>query len=370
MPSEFCPSRLTLARKRRGMTRSALAQAAHLSANIIQAYERCEKSPSGSTVQSLADILRFPVEFFSAGDVDEFRADGVSFRALSSLTAAQRDRALAAGGLAEQLSQWIEERFTTPAPDVPSLRGFPPESAAEALRAEWRLGERPIANMLHLLEARGVRVFSLPTDCSRIDAFSVWRDDIPFVFLTTTKSGERGRFDAAHELGHLTLHQRGGPTGREAESEADRFASAFLMPRASVIASAPRSTTLSYLIKLKENWMVSVAALVHRLKSLNLITEWHYRTLCIELSQKGYRTNEPGQRIQRESSQLLSKVFATLRNEGVSRATVARELDILGEELESVIFGMVITSVPGGRRNDPTSARVPSTNRLQVVPND
>jgi Zn-dependent peptidase ImmA (M78 family) len=80
------------------------------------------------------------------------------------------------------------------------------------------------------LEAHGVRVFLLPVDSASVDAFSVWHQETPFVFLNPMKSGERGRMDAAHKLGHLTLHGHGVPRSRQVELEADRFASAFLMP--------------------------------------------------------------------------------------------------------------------------------------------
>ena len=100
-------------------------------------------------------------------------------------------------------------------------------------------------NMVHLFEAKGVRVFSLVEDTRTVDAFSVWRGTRPFAFLNTIKTGEHGRFDAAHELGHLVLHRHGGPSGRRAEDEANRFASSFLMPAADVIARLPRIHTLN-----------------------------------------------------------------------------------------------------------------------------
>src|SRR5262249_25369006 len=112
-------------------------------------------------------------------------------------------------------------------------------------------------NMVHLLESKGVRVFSLAQECREVDAFSLWRGELPFVFLNTMKSGERGRMDAAHELGHLALHRHGGPGGRDAESEADRFASAFLMPEGSVLALGLRNPRVDQLIKLKKKWKVS-----------------------------------------------------------------------------------------------------------------
>ena len=111
----------------------------------------------------------------------------------------------------------------------------------------WGLGELPVKNMIHLLESKGIRVFSLSIDTAQLDAFSMWHADTPFVFLNTMKSCEHSRFDAAHELGHLVLHRHAGSKGQEAEREANAFASAFLMPRASVLANAPHMATVDQL---------------------------------------------------------------------------------------------------------------------------
>jgi Zn-dependent peptidase ImmA (M78 family) len=171
------------------------------------------------------------------------------------------------------------------------------------------------------------------------------------------KSGERGRFDAAHELGHLVLHRHAAPQGREAEHEADAFASAFLMPRGAVVAATPTYVDVDRLVRLKTNWNVSVAALAHRLHDVGLVSEWIYRSMCIEIAQRGYRTNEPNG-IERETSQLLDKVFRSLRDEDITRAALARMLHIPQAELESLVFGLVLSSLDGGRANDePTRAR-------------
>jgi len=66
-----------------------------------------------------------------------------------------------------------------------------PESAATALRAVWGRGEEPLPNLIQLGEAFGVRVLSLPTDADTVDAFSLWLNDIPYVFLSTAKTAER-----------------------------------------------------------------------------------------------------------------------------------------------------------------------------------
>ncbi len=218
--------------------------------------------------------------------------------------------------------------------------------------------------MVHLLESKGVRVYSLAENSVEVDAFSLWHSNTPFVFLNTLKSAEHGRFDAAHELGHLVLHRHCGPHQPNAEKQANAFASAFLMPRASVLANAPRMATLKHLVQLKKFWVVSVAALAYRLHTLGMLSDWHYRTLCIEMGQLGYRKREP-EGAQRERSQVLALVFAGLREEGVGKSAVAEQLQIDSDELDKLVFGLMLTGLSGGGQ---TSARNPSTApRLRVV---
>ncbi len=168
------------------------------------------------------------------------------------------------GAIALHFNKWLEERFDMPVATLPDLsREHNPEMAAESLRRVWGIGKLSIRNLIHLLEANGVRVFSLALETKEVDAFSMWKGNVPFIFLNTYKTAEHSRFDAAHELGHLVLHKHGGPHGRETEKEADAFASAFLMPAESVVANAPRFTTVSDLIKLKKVGNQSVQPIRH-----------------------------------------------------------------------------------------------------------
>ncbi len=220
------------------------------------------------------------------------------------MSAGQRDAALASGALAIEFARWLDQRFELPRPDVLDLRGAEPDVAAEAVRHHWAIGEKPIGNLIHLLERSGVRVFSLAEQCHEVDAFSLWRERTPYVFLNAQKTPEHSRFDAAHELGHLVLHRHAHgncegapstdldpepPRGRRAEDEANAFASALLMPRTNLLAMTPRMPTFAKLIEIKKVWRVSLAALIHRLHRLRVLNDWQYRSLCIEISRAGYR---------------------------------------------------------------------------------
>jgi len=353
----FNPSRLALARRRRGLTKRELAEAAQLSERSIVAYESGATVPTDATVEQLARALAFPVAFLHRADVDAIPEGSASFRSMARMTAAQRDRALAGGALALELTAWTEARFGLPPADVPDLRHCKdPEAAAGALRQHWRLGDGPITHMVRLIEAKGVRVFSLAEQCRELDAFSFWRAGTPFVFLNTMKSAERGRFDAAHELAHLAMHRHGEPNGREAEREADAFASAFLMPRSGVLAGAPRVPSLERLTRLKRQWNVALSAYAHRLHDIGVLSDWHYRRLVIEIQQRGFRRAEPDGG-PREMSLVFEKVFDSLRKEKVSRADVARELDWPLAELNALVFGLVMTAGSGGAKD----SRAPSS---------
>lgn len=352
------PSRLVLARKRRRMTLAKLSKESGVSVRSLTAYENDHKPPSQETLELLADALDVPVSFFEAPEVEEIEIDALSFRALSKMTALDRDAARSAGRIAIEVNRWMEERFTLPKPDVPTLPHLPPEQAAERVRRLWGLGETPVPNMIHLLEAHGIRVFSLAADCASVDAFSVqWKRTKPFIFLNLEKSGERGRFDAAHELGHLVMHaEHRIPHGTEAENEAQQFASAFLMPKAGLLAQRLHNADARRILSAKKKWKVAAVALAYRLHDLGLLTDWGYRSTVKQLSQMGYRRGEPGG-IARETSQLLSKVFSALRDERVRLSAMASDLDISVEELNRHVFGLVPLVLEGDKEPGAVHAR-------------
>lgn len=359
------PSRIALARRRRGLTLAELSARSGVSLQSLSNYETGRTSPRPITVDKIASALDFPAAFFEGPALDDLPSEGISWRARSKTSARVLDAARAAGVLGAMLYDWIDERFQLPAVDIPSLGKPDPETAAGMVRTRWGLGDAPAPNMVHLLEAHGVRVFSLDPDHAEVDAFAVWRDGVPFVFLNTLKSAERGRFDAAHELGHLVMHgSEHACSGPEAERQANDFASAFLMPRASVLGHMPSGAHVDQIIRGKRIWNVSAMALTYRMHDLGLLTDWQYRSTCAELSRLGYRSDEPEGMDQRETSQVLTKVFTALRTKHIRPSSVAAELGLTTEEMNRLMFGLTFTTFPGGNRQDTASAQ----RKLSVVP--
>jgi Zn-dependent peptidase ImmA (M78 family) len=351
----FNVERLELARKRRRYTARTLAERAKIAPVTLSRIVNRQQIADEATIDKLARALAYPRSFFFRDDIDPLEVSSASFRSLRAMTALERDAALSAGSLAYELADWTKGRFNLPLTDILDLsHERNPAGAARTLRQYWAIGEKPIANMVKLLETKGVRVFSLAENTRNVDAFSCWRGIEPYIFLNTFKSAERSRFDAAHELGHLALHRHGGPKqGRSAELEAHAFASSFLMPRDDVLATIPFVTSLKQIVKAKKRWGVSVAALAHRLHKLGVLTDWQYRTFCIQIN-RAFGENEPDG-LPPERSSVWQMILTDLWKEGVARHHIATNLDIPDDEMENLLFGLMgdvnAPNRPKGRPN-------------------
>ncbi|WP_050385477.1 helix-turn-helix domain-containing protein [Bradyrhizobium pachyrhizi] len=349
MGEEFNPRRLTLARKRRRLTAKSLAEQAGLAVDTISRLENGSNEPDDATIDKLLLVLNFPRSFFFDHDPQEIDTGAVSFRSFSKMSAKERDAAISAGSLGLQLSAWVEERFALPQPKLLDLSyETDPEMAAHSIRQAWSIGERPVGNLMGLLETKGLRIFSLSENTATVNAFSFWRDEKPFIFLNNFKTAESSIFDAAHELGHLVMHKHGDPKEtRSAEREANRFASTFLMPAKDVRATVPRRITIDTVLEVKKRWRVSAMAMAHRLSSLKLLSDWQYKSVCIELAKRGYRSGEPGG-IERETSVIWRKVLTQLWSEKTTKNDIAADLHLPLDELEGLIWNLAgVQSAPG-----------------------
>ncbi len=341
--SELTPSRITLARMSRGLTISQLADELGVDRRSVHGYEAGSMRPADANIEKIAYVLDHPIGFFFGDEVDIPTPEAISFRSMARMTANHRAMAQAQFVKGVMVDSWIRARFNTPALDLPEA--FPsqtkPEDAAAALRMAWKLGTAPIKNMIHLLESKGVRVFSLSMETTAVDAFSVWQDGAPYIFLNNQKSAERSRFDAAHELGHLLLHSHGSQKGRVAELEADQFASAFLMPSEPIRLDYPKIPSIAAYIRYKKVWNVSLAAMVFRAHSLGVISDWHYRALYREMSRDGFRKHEPDPSA-RERSLLFDKVLNLVQADGSGVAEIASKLMLPEREVASLLFQTAI----------------------------
>ena len=367
MPEDTChlsPTRLILARHLRGLTKVELAGKAQITRQSLSGYEAGNRLPSPEILGRLSTALSIPPTFLSAGEVDPPAAASISFRSLARLPARTRDQACATAVIAVQAAEWIDRQFELPTPNVPDWELVQPEAAADSLRRKWALGSRPIPHLVHLLESKGVRVFSIAQIAGRwrgLDALSFWYGGTPFILINTTTQRSRLRMSLAHELGHLVLHQGDGLVDRRAaEHQATQFASALLLPRVRMTACGVRLPQIGALTRLKRTWGASMAALIRRLYEVGMLSQWQYRAGFVEISTRGWRLQEPPASeagIPLESSKLLHKVLAALRAEGVPPSAIARELHLYDDDLNALLVGLVPTVVPESPQSSSVAGR-------------
>lgn len=187
---------------------------------------------------------------------------------------------------------------------------------------------QPISDLISILENLGIMIIQIKDVNNYIkdfDGFSEVVNNIPFiVLLDNIKDGARQRFTIAHELGHLVMDIA---DGLDAEKMCHRFASAFLMPRESVInefGSFRKGITLFELKAFKEEYKVSYTAIIYRLKDLNVISEYLYKMLSIEINTV-ITKNDP-EPIKPEYSNQFKKLVYQLDSKNIISLNKACEL--------------------------------------------
>lgn len=119
------------------------------------------------------------------------------------------------------------------------------------------------------------------------------------------------------------------------------------MPAADVHATLPRVSGLNQVVEAKKRWGVSAMALIVRLSKLDIISEWQYRTLAIQATERGYRKTEPFP-LPREKSVVWQKVLTALWSDRITKDEIARDLCVPTSEIENMIFGLTVTDQETG----------------------
>ncbi|ALG87083.1 hypothetical protein ACH46_20475 [Gordonia phthalatica] len=360
-PDSFVdPVRISLARTRRGLTKTDLARALGVTPRSITRYES-DGAPAHAAAD-LADALGFPAEFFFAAPTVEIEPGHVNFRAARRAGARQRAAAVAAGTIGIEVDRWISARFNLPEVTVPPRLEYAPELAARVLRGNWALGAKPLPNAVQLAESHGVRVYMLPSIAEEVDAFSCWNGGVPYIFLSRRRSPERMRFDVAHELGHLVMHENQALDDAAQEREADRFASEFLMPREALPTQIRSNPTTAEVLEARSRLKVSAMALTRALHQAGRVSDWHYRQLCIDLSGRGYRSGEPGGMPAHEMSRVFPQVL-----KAVSAKDIAADLHAPLDDVRALTFGVELHVALSDRDSTIEGSEANGARRLRLV---
>lgn len=341
--ADFDGKRLSVARRLRRMQRTALAAQTSVTAAAITQYERGGR-PTNTVAAELALALGVPIEFFRQGrPLTTVSTGEAHFRSLRATPAISRDQALAFAEIAlaviEVIEQYVDLPQVTdiiePVDDEPSPTLI--ASIAADTRSRLRVEPGPVPHVTRLLEAHGIITLRLPPEIDpRVDAFSTEAGHRPLVLLSPLKDDRaRSRFDAAHELGHLVMHQDVEPGSKIIETHAHQFAAEFLAPTPELEPDLPRKVDWDALLQAKTKWGISLAALVYRCHAIGLWGEHSYRRANQHLRSQG--CPEPGPLGPPESPYLLGAAVDLLNQAGTTTDDLARASRFTIEQIDNIV---------------------------------
>ncbi len=338
------------------MSLDDLAEKVGTTRQAIYYYETGKRQPRPEMSARLCGALCVAPEFFMLPK-PEPEPSPTFFRQFKSKVRAKHRAAV------EVLRLWVrdsvaavEDRVVFPDQQIPNF--FPPsdprelsdeqiERSANALRDYWGFGGGAIREIIKLVESKGcivvANLFDHPTEA--IDGFSWWsHKGRPFLVIGCRDvKGPHRIMDVAHELGHLILHRNldrrflelNPDTHRLIETQAFRFAGAFLMPAETFRRSVP-TVTLDTLLMIKPQWFLSVQAMLQRARDLELIDAETFVRLRKLLIHRGWLKNEPGDdAIPLEEPRLFANALVTLKqSEPQSMVTLRQSVGFYPTDFE------------------------------------
>lgn len=320
----FWGQRLQTAREFRGLTQKELGASVAASDALISLCENGKKKePARDLIEACAEVLGFAPAFFYGPLEDIFREEECSFRHRRSAPERLKTQVRAHGTLLGLVVEQLRWLFRFPRLDVPRIPAVRPEEielAAERCRQHWGLGvERPIMQVGRVLERAGVILAPHVVRTKKVDAFSR-NGPTAIIFLNQAiQSPSRWNFDIAHECGHLVMHSETRTGSTETEMAADRFASAFLMPRLAFVQEFSMMGAFSwdFVFNLKRRWQTSAQAIVRRAYDLGLLGAVGYRRAYKHISSMGWRSGPEPSEPEFQPPELLSTALTSLGQGGM-----------------------------------------------------
>lgn len=305
LESSFNGARLKAARQYNAMTIGEVAQVLNVSNQSISQFENNKAEPKLENVFLLSNLLGFPREYFYERDESNITIGNTYFRSLSSTSKKERNAQVERVKLLSKIYGAIQKYIAFPEFDLDMQSDKSPEELADYVREKWELGSKPIYNLIDVMEKHGVIITNAFEDNKEIDAYShveiIDYKSVPIVILGYETNIFRQQFNAAHELGHILtdgqyeLEELSKAEYRDMEKFMNRFAGALLIPREMLLEDLNGNGKLDirYYIELKKKYRVSAQALIVRANQIGALTANQYQYLMKQISQHGYRTNEP-----------------------------------------------------------------------------
>jgi len=303
--SSFNGARLRAARQLNMMTIGDVAKEIGVTTQAVSQFENNKFPPKPENLFAICGLLGYPREYFFESDDSRITTGYTYFRSLSSTTKKERDAQIEKVKLLARIYEAISDYIKFPTFTLDTQSEFDAEKLAEYVREQWGLGKGPIANIIDVMERNGIVITTAFENSKGIDAYShveiIDKKTVPIVVLGYEKNVFRQQFNAAHELGHILtdgiydVNDMSKLEYKNMESMMHQFAGALLIPKDEYVRDlySTGKTDIKLYLELKKKYRVSAAALIVRANQLNVITVNQYQYLMKQMSQKGYRLEEP-----------------------------------------------------------------------------
>ena len=296
MSENLNPIFLELARHLRQLTQKEAAELLGVSQGKLSKAEKGLQPLPSDIILRLPDVYNLPLSFFDQ-QTDKSQIGHLYYRKQASISAKVQDALDAQIRVQKMAIDQMFEAIELPDFEGPRIQPTENNSPTEiARKVKYALGihRGSIPNLTVLLEDHGIIVQKMDFGTEKMDGLiSITDNGRKVIFLNTRMPNDRMRFSLAHELGHLIMHYYFIPSeATPVEDEANEFASEFLMPEKEIKPQLKR-LTLPILGTLKQQWGVSMRALIRRARDLQMIDDKIYRNYQIIFSKKGYNKREP-----------------------------------------------------------------------------
>lgn len=330
--------RIQRARKALGLSLRDLAAQVDVSHAAIKKYEDDIVVPSSDMILKLAKTLHVRAEYFFRPE--QSNLTNIQYRNHADIP--KQHLSEISAKILDQIERRVELEKLFPSPPFEEfvIKRLPKkinhydeiEIIADDMRCYWELGINPIPDLIDSFEEHGIKVFEINNEAySKFEGLFAYIGKIPLIVVGNQSPGDRQRFTLAHELGHIILSGRISPNLDE-EKCCNRFAGAFLLPKKALINIMgeyrnyiePRELSL-----LKQEFGISMAAILHRAEDIGIISHKLYNQLRSEFDEKGWLKREPGEQYPQEKTLIFEQmIFHALAEEYIGESKAAELMNM------------------------------------------
>lgn len=338
------PERIRLARESRGLSQSALSKYMQTASQVLLSkIEKGIANVSNDVLEELSEILKYPKEFFYK-DEEIIQLKHFYFRknlgtSQTKLKSLEAELNIISSNISNLLDS-VEIENSIPFSNLEEFKNSP-KILASRIREFLNLPRGPIKDIVKIVEKLGIIIhfYDFKTDIKISGVSLIGGNGIPIMIINNRISNSRKTFTIAHEMGHIVMHFKYGLINeeRDVETEANEFASSFLMP-SNEIKGDLFNLTDEKLFDLKRYWKVSIQALLYRAKSLGTLTPDQYRRWVTKLNYYGWKINEPNEFHLNEPLLLQELIRLHIDNLEYSKDDISEMFGLSKNELDEYYF--------------------------------